>query len=165
MDTKRSRTGDIFKLMPSGGEAIVLSRKAADLCITLRNVAEDTSDGQAFPIPYEGKVVAMAARALEACTEGGTVEMELGEAAQIAEVAHFLEAEKLTDMVCTRLADLITQMGSAEAVCERFQVECELSPEERKALVTTEAPWEPPPSTKAPPPKPAPIRRREGPSI
>ena len=125
----------LVKIVPAGGEPIMITRRAANLCGTLRNASEDTADSRAIPVPFPRVSCERAAKILEQCadqssklalTDGLThldIALTDGDALQLAELAHWLEADALSGVVCTYLAELIVQCGSPDAVCTRFQVE------------------------------------------
>ena len=131
-------------LLESGeGGPIVITKSAADLCVTLRNSTEYHSGGR-FPVAFPHSVCQRAVRMLELCAvharDSGIDTLTACDALQLAEFASYLEADALSEVACTRVAELLTQSGSADEVCARFEVECDLTQNERAAALS-EVPW------------------------
>ena len=159
---------DAIKLAPAGGGApVTLTKDAADLCVFLRHAVEDTTDGAPIPVPFDRTTCELVARLLEAFVKrhdeldtkptfraalpdtlanSHCGSLAAGDALQLANAANFFGSDALAGVAGSRLAQLVVQCSSADEVCVRFKIECDMSPEERTAVLT-ELPWTPSSST------------------
>ena len=64
--SERANTDDVVLLEPYGeGGPIVITKSAADLCVTLRNAAEYQSGGNVVAVPFPRSVCQRAVQMLE----------------------------------------------------------------------------------------------------
>ena len=157
METERrtwAGTIDLVKLVPKGErEPVLLMRRAADLCGTLRFAIADTCDGLMVPVPFPRTACEHAAHLLEECADHGSATLGTvltdGDLLQLAELANWLDADALSECMCSYLAELLVQCGSPDVVRDRFRVECDMTSDERRGSLT-EVPWFPAATTAHP---------------